>query len=96
MQKTIDQIWEFYISIWHCRNGELHGHDFNAQKRITLEATRTTVQRVYQETHNNVNMHHAHILHHLPVDEILTWTKTHLDTYLATAEVILEQNVDPG
>jgi hypothetical protein len=27
---------------------------------------------------------------------MLTWTKSHLDAYLATAEVILEQNVDPG
>jgi len=26
----------------------------------------------------------------------LNWTKSHLDAYLATAEVILEQNVDPG
>jgi len=32
----------------------------------------------------------------MPVEEILKWTKTHLDAYLATAEVILEQNVDPG
>ena len=28
--------------------------------------------------------------------EILTWTKAHLDAFLATAKVILEQNVDPG
>ena len=96
MQKTIDQIWEFYISIWHCRNGELHGHDFDEQKRIALEATCTTIQRVYQETNNNIDTHHACILHHLPVDEILMWTKMHLDAYLATAEVILEQNVDLG
>jgi hypothetical protein len=31
-----------------------------------------------------------------PLEQILTWTKAHLDAYLATAEVILEQNVDPG
>jgi hypothetical protein len=30
------------------------------------------------------------------LEEILNWTKAHLDVYLATAEVILEQNVDPG
>jgi hypothetical protein len=26
----------------------------------------------------------------------MKWTKHHLDAYLATAEVYLEQNVDPG
>lgn len=96
MRKTVDQLWEFYIAIWYCRNGELHGHDFEEQKKIALEATRTTVRRVYQETSDTVEPHHARILHHMPVEEILKWTKTHLDAYLATAEVILEQNVDPG
>jgi hypothetical protein len=36
------------------------------------------------------------ILHAKPLEEILKWTKAHLNAYLATAEVILEQNVDPG
>jgi hypothetical protein len=36
------------------------------------------------------------ILHARLLEEILNWTKVHLDAYLATAEVILEQNVDPG
>jgi hypothetical protein len=31
-----------------------------------------------------------------PLEEILNWTKAHLDAYLATAKVILEQNVNPG
>ena len=44
----------------------------------------------------NIEDHHAQMLHRLPVEEILNWTKTHLDAYLATAIVILEQNVDPG
>ena len=96
MQKTVDQIWEFYITIWHCRNGELHGHDFEEQRCIALKATCTTVGRVYQEMTSNIEMHHAHILHHLPVEDILKWMKAHLDAYLATAEVILEQNIDPG
>jgi len=41
-------------------------------------------------------MHEACLLHHDPVGNILNWTKAHLDAYLATAEVILEQNIDPG
>jgi hypothetical protein len=31
-----------------------------------------------------------------PFGKILKWTKTHLDAYLATAEILLEQNIDPG
>jgi hypothetical protein len=30
------------------------------------------------------------------LEQILNWTKSHLNAYLATAEVILEWNVDPG
>ena len=36
------------------------------------------------------------LLHSRPLEEILTWMKAHLDAFLATAKVILEQNVDPG
>jgi hypothetical protein len=36
------------------------------------------------------------MLHGRPLEQILNWTKLHLDVYLATAEVILEQNIDPG
>jgi hypothetical protein len=36
------------------------------------------------------------MLHGRPLEQILNWTKSHLDAYLATAEVILEQNIDPG
>jgi hypothetical protein len=43
-----------------------------------------------------VNEAESAILHARPLEQILTWTKAHLDAYLATAEVILEQNIDPG
>jgi hypothetical protein len=36
------------------------------------------------------------MLHARPLEQILTWTKAHLDAYLATAEVILEQTINPG
>jgi len=32
----------------------------------------------------------------LPVEEILQWTRTHLEAYLATAQIFLDQNVEPG
>jgi len=28
MRKATKQMWHYYITIWHCRNGELHGHNF--------------------------------------------------------------------
>jgi hypothetical protein len=43
-----------------------------------------------------VNNAESAILHVRPLEQILTWTKAHLDEYLATAEVILEQNINPG
>jgi hypothetical protein len=43
-----------------------------------------------------VNEAESAILHARPLKQILTWTKVHLYAYLATAEVILEQNIDPG
>jgi hypothetical protein len=45
---------------------------------------------------NIVNNAESAVLHARPLEQILTWTKAHLDAYLATAEVILEQNIDPG
>jgi hypothetical protein len=36
------------------------------------------------------------MLHSWPLKQILKWTKSHLNAYLVTAKVILEQNVDPG
>jgi len=95
-RRTIEQTWKLFITIWHCRNGELYGTDFEEAKRKALEMQRTTAQNVYAQTVGNVTDGEARLLHRSPIDEILTWTKSHLDAYLATAEVILEQNVDPG
>jgi hypothetical protein len=44
----------------------------------------------------NVAAAESRLLHGRPLEQILTWMKSHLDAYLAMAEVILEQNVDPG
>ena len=63
---------------------------------LALETTREEVRRVYEQTQYQVSDQESVLLHSRPLAEILTWTKTHLDAYLATAEVILEQNVDPG
>jgi hypothetical protein len=51
---------------------------------------------IYEASKHYVNDAESAILHARPLEQILTWTKEHLDAYLATAEVILEQNVDPA
>jgi hypothetical protein len=87
MTKTIDAIWDYFLTIWTKRNGELYSKDYDEQRVIALE---TTPSKHY------VNNAESAILHVRPLEQILTWTKAHLDAYLATAEVILQQNVDPG
>ena len=51
---------------------------------------------VYHATIGTVLPSDSLILHRAKVTEILNWTKQHLDAYLATVEVICEQNVEPG
>jgi hypothetical protein len=96
MQKMIEALWHMYIEIWYCCNGQVHGKDFKEVRQRALEMHWTTAQDVYQQMHGNVSQNKARLLHSRPVEEILNWMKAHLDAYLATAEVILEQNVDPG
>ena len=96
MQKTIDAIWQIFLTIWLTRNGELHGKDYEEQRAIALKTSRDEVSRIYEEAKQYVNDAESRLLHGRLLEQILTWTKSHLDAYLATAEVILEQNVDPG
>jgi hypothetical protein len=52
--------------------------------------TQSEVTKIYEKSkHYAYGAEHA-ILHTKPLEEILKWTKVHLDAYLATAEMILE------
>jgi hypothetical protein len=95
-RKTVDQQWTFYLTIWHCRNGQKYGKDKEEAAKLAMEAAQQSVRTLYQNSQHQVMNQEARLLHRLPISEILKWTKSHLDAYLATAEVILEQNVDPG
>jgi hypothetical protein len=58
---------------------------------------REEVSRIYEDAkHFDINDAESRMLHGRPLEQILNWTKSHLNAYLATTEVILEQNVDPG
>jgi hypothetical protein len=96
MTKTVDAIWDYFLAIWTERNGELHGRNYEEQQAIALEMTRDEVTKIYEASKRYVNDAESAILHARPLEQILRWTKAHLDAYLATAEVILEQNVNPG
>jgi hypothetical protein len=96
MRTTIAALWKFSMTLWRQRNAALHGTD----SAITLEKRRldavTKATAVYTDTIGNILPSDSLILHRTRINDILNWTKQHLDAYLATAEVICEQNVEPG
>lgn len=96
LSKTIKAMWDLFTAMWTQRNMDFHGGTPEAIRDKALTATRTTVQRVYTQSQGNISQHQSRILHRLPVIEILKWTKSHLDAYLATAHIFLDKNIEPG
>jgi hypothetical protein len=59
--------------------------------------TATETVAVYQSTIGNLSQTDSSVvLHHARIDEILKWTNEHLDAYLASADVIINQRDEPG
>ena len=58
--------------------------------------TATDAVAVYQSTIGNVSPTDSVVLHHARIEEILKWTKEHLDAYLASADVIIDQRDELG
>ena len=54
------------------------------------------IATVYRETLGNLTPMADILLHCNSLNNMMTWTKQHLDAYLATAEVLCEWNVEPG
>jgi hypothetical protein len=95
-RKTIDLVWTTFQTIWLCRNGKLYGKDYDKQRAIALRTTRQSVKQIYEQSKGQVPKTNSNTLHAQPIEAVMQWTKHHLDAYLATAKVYLEQNVDPG
>ena len=55
MRKTIDAVWQIFLTIWTVRNGELHGKDYDEQRKIALATTQEEVSRVYENAKHYVN-----------------------------------------
>jgi Mrp family chromosome partitioning ATPase len=96
MRNVIKELWEFSITIWKQRNAELHGTDGAISMEQLRKDTANEAASVYQATLGNVSPTDSVVLHHARIDDILKWTKEHLDAYLATAEVIIDQRDEPG
>jgi hypothetical protein len=55
MTKTVDAVWDVYLTIWTARNRELYGRDYDEQRAIDLETTQSEVTKIYEES-----KHYAH------------------------------------
>jgi hypothetical protein len=100
MRTVIKELWVFSIAmIWKQRNMELYGTGDSAismEERRKETATGKAVA-VYHATIGNLSQMDSVVLHHARIDEILKWTKEHLDAYLAcSADVIIDQRDEPG
>jgi hypothetical protein len=82
--------------IWKQRNAELHGTDGAISMEQGRKETANEAATVYQATIGNVSPSDSVVLHHARIDEILKWTKEHLDAYLTSADVIIDQRDEPG
>jgi hypothetical protein len=74
----------------------LYGKDYVEEQAIALSTIRESVKQIYEASKGKVSKRDSSILHAQLIEEVLKWTKHHLDAYLATAEVYLDQNVDPS
>jgi hypothetical protein len=96
LRTTIDAIWKLSMTLWRQRCATYHGENGTLTKEQRRKQTAHEATEVYQATIGNVLPSDSLVLHRAKVAEILNWTKQHLDAYLAMAEVICEQNVEPG
>ena len=96
MQTTINAIWDFSLTLWRQRNAAYHGADEALPLERKQKDTALKAAAVYRDTAGNLIPSDDIILHWKQLNEILNWTKQHLDAYLATAKVICEWNVEPG
>jgi hypothetical protein len=96
MRTVIKELWVFSIAIWKQQNTELHGTDGAISMEQRRKETVTEAVAVYQSTIGKVSQTDSVVLHHASIEEILKWTKEHLDAYLASDDVIIGQRDEPG
>jgi hypothetical protein len=91
MRNVIAELWKFSITLWKQRNTEYHGTDGTISLEHRRKETALAAEHVYQTTIGKVSLTDSHVLHSARVDEILKWTQEHLDAYLESADIIIDQ-----
>jgi hypothetical protein len=84
MRTVITELcWTFsIIAIWKQWNAELHGTGDGAKSmEQRRKETATEAEAVYQATIGKVSPTDSVVLHGARIEEILKWTKEHLDAY---------------
>ena len=82
-------LWRQRCALYHGVNG-IHTIKRNRKNAAARAAT------AYRETLGNLTPMANILLHRDSLNNMMTWTKQHLDAYLTTAEVLCEWNVEPG
>jgi hypothetical protein len=96
MRTVIKELWVFSITIRKQRNSELHGTDGAISMEHRRKETATEAVAVYQSTIGKVSQTDSVVLHHARIEDILKWTKEHLNANLASADVKIDQHDEPG
>jgi hypothetical protein len=97
MRTVITELWVFSITIvWKQRNSDLHGTGGAISMEQRRKETATEAVAVDQSTIGKVSQMDSVVLHHARIEEILKWKKEHLDSYLASADAIIDQRDEPG
>jgi hypothetical protein len=96
LRTTVDALWHFSLTLWRQRCHELHGHNSVLSKEAKRQESLARATAIYHETYDHNNTPAHQLLHRTPVAHMITWTRQHLDAYLATAEMACEWNVEPG
>ena len=99
IRTVIKELWAFSIAIpvWKQWNTELHGTDGAISMEQRRKETATEAVAVYQTTIGTISQMDSIMLHHACItNEILKWTKEHLDACLASADVSIDQRDEPG
>ena len=84
------------MMLWQQRCTAYHGVNGIITLKWKCKDMALQAMEIYHQMIGTVNPMENIILHWHSMNNILNWTKQHLDAYLATAEVICEWNVEPG
>ena len=95
MQTVIKEVWILSIAIWKQRNTELHGTDSALSLERRRREAATAAAHVYQHTIGKISPTDSIVLHYKKIKEILKWNQEHLDAYLQSADIIIEQRDEP-